>query len=478
MFNFLTIKIRILLTFALLSSIAIYYFSNWVSDSSRRHYLESAEELLVDHLIMVKKMILANTDSNADLPDISALAAVYSATDEKHPVANIYEVSKDSSDMYAYLTDREGKVIYHSKNPELTGQPYAKWRNVFFALSNSYGARSTRDDKDDPTTSHLHVSHPLFIDRRLIGTVTLVKPVKRISLFLELSRNRVTRIAAGTLVLILLSGFLLMRRIVNPIEDLTKYTEKISRGERPSLPKLPRGELTLLGKTIEETTRNLDGKDYIESYIQGLTHELKSPIAAIKGASELIEAGKLSEEELKLFNNINRESDRMAEMVQKLLLLSRIENQNFSENLEPVDLKKLIEELIDETRERYPERQFDFHAAESIKMTGDRLLLKTALNNLIANACDFSEKKIEVLLKKMPEIRIEVKDEGKGIPEYAQDQIFNKFYSLPRPDSGAKSSGLGLAIVQEIVQLHGGTVQILNRDDVQTGVVARIKFPH
>ena len=477
MFNFLTIKVRILLTFALLSSLAIYYFSNWVSDSSRRHYLESAEELLVDQLIMVKKMVLANTAEDADIPDTKALSDIYSQNGDKHPAAKIYEISKDSSDMYAYVTDKEGIIIYHSRNSELVGQPYVKWRNIFLALENKYGARSTRDNKDDPTTSHLHVSHPLHINDKLIGTLTLVKPVKRISLYLELSRNRVTRIAIGTLVLILLLGFLLMRRIVNPIEDLTKYTEKISQGERPSLPKLPKGELTLLGKTIEETTKNLDGKDYIEAYIQGLTHELKSPIAAIKGASELIETAKLSAEESKLFNNINRESDRMSEMVQKLLLLSRIENQNFTENLESVELNKLIEELIDETRERYPERELKFISQGTIKLTGDRLLLKTAINNLISNACDFSEEAIEVKLQQNSGIEISVEDSGSGIPDYAVEKVFEKFYSLPRPDSGAKSSGLGLAIVQEIIQLHGGLVSISNRANEEQGVVASIKFP-
>ena len=477
MFNFLTIKIRILLTFAILSSVAIYYFSNWVSDSSRRHYLESAEELLVDNLIMIKKLVLANTKANAEVPDSKTLRQIFSKGDIQNPAAKIYEISKSETDIYAYLTDKEGTVIYHSQNPAKVGESYLKWRNIFLALSNKYGARSTRDNKDDPTTSRMHVTHPLFLDSKLIGTITLVKPVKRISLYLELSRNRVTRIAIGTLALILLLGFLLMRRIVNPIEDLTKYTEKISSGERPSLPKLPKGELTLLGKTIEETTKNLDGKDYIEAYIQGLTHELKSPIAAIKGASELISTENLSEDELKLFNNINRESDRMSEMVQKLLLLSRIENQNFTENLESVDLNKLIEELIDETKERYPSREIQFNSNSSIKLTGDRLLLKTALNNLILNACDFSDGQIQVDLIDSPEIQVSITDSGAGIPDYAVDKIFEKFYSLPRPNSGAKSSGLGLAIVQEIVQLHNGTVSISNRGAGKTGVVSSIKFP-
>lgn len=477
MFNFLTIKTRIFLTFAILSSLAIYYFSNWVSESARRHYLESAEELLVDQLIMVKKFIIQNTPKGSSLPDIEFIKKVYSDHSNRHPKAVIYDVSKDSTDIECYVTDKEGTVLFHSQNDAYIGQSFLKWRNIFLALGNNYGARSTRDVKDDPTTSNLHVTHPLILEGELIGTLTLIKPVKRISFYLELSRNRVTRIAAFTLILILLLGFLLMRRIVKPIEDLTKYTEKISQGERPQLPNLPKGEMALLGKTIEVMTTSLDGKSYIESYIQGLTHELKSPIAAIKGAAELIEADKLSKDELKLLNNINLESDRMAEMVQKLLLLSRIENQSFSKNQEIIDLQKLLQEVLDEARERYPQREFNLNLESSGEVKGDSLLIKTAINNLLANACDFSNRAIEIDLKGAARLSILVKDQGVGIPNFAKEKIFERFYSLPRPGTGSKSSGLGLSIVQEIMNLHQGQVQVSEHSKGDSGTVVTLEFP-
>ncbi|MCM8527873.1 MAG: two-component system sensor histidine kinase CreC [Lentisphaeraceae bacterium] len=475
MFNFLTIKRRILLTFAILSSLAMYYFSNWVSDSTRRHYLEAAEEVMVDELYVLKQMIQLNTEKDADIPAIKRYKEIFHSLPNEQPKSQIYEVLKSSTDTYTYVTDSKGVVLYHSQNPEFEGASFLKWRNVFLALGGKYGARSTRGDKDDPTSSHMHVSLPLIVNDKLLGAVTLVKPVKSLSVYLDLSRKRVTKIAIFTLILILLLGFLLMRRIVNPIEDLTDYTSKISKGERPELPKLPKGEMDLLGKTIEKMMRTLDGKSYIESYIRGLTHELKSPIAAIKGASELIESEKLSDEEKKLLKNINIESDRMSEMVQKLLLLSRIENQSFSENLEIINLKTLIEEIVDEAQERYSDREFKFicHFPQSIK--GDRLLIKAALSNLLSNACDFSDKAIEVELKCNDKITVTVKDEGCGIPDYALDKVFQRFYSLPRPNSGSKSSGLGLSIVQEVVNLHGGQVRVQNR--AETGTIVTMDFP-
>ena len=474
--KFLTIKRRILLTFIFLSSLSIYYFYDWVQDSSRRHYLEAAEEVLVDQLIFLKSVVEKNTGPNAQEPDFQALKIYWESISEKYPEAKIYQITKKSSDQYIYVTDLAGKVIYHSQNDEFTGHDFSAWRNVKLAMKGNYGARSTREKEEDPTTSVMHVSYPVQTGEKIIGTVTLVKPVKRLSQYLDLSRKEVLKIAVITLILFLLSGFLLVRRIVRPIEELTDYTEKVGSGEKPSLPKLPEGELNMLGKTIDEMRRNLDGKSYIESYIQSLTHELKSPIAAIKGASELIEADAISDEDKKLLRNINRESERMSEMVQNLLLLSRLENFDFSSFKENLDLSEIAEEIVDEMKERYTNREFQLKTSGKPQLSGDRFLVKTALNNVISNAVDFSEGAIQIEVD--DNASVTVVDSGTGIPDYALKKVKEKFFSLPRPGSGAKSSGLGLSIVQEIMEIHGGDFAIENRPAKNSGVSVTLNFPH
>lgn len=117
-------------------------------------------------------------------------------------------------------------------------------------------------------------------------------------------------------------------------------------------------------------------------------------------------------------------------------------------------------------------------AATLPTVRGDAFLLRRLLANLLDNAVDFSpaDGVVELRLRREGgEVGIAVGDRGPGIPDYAQDRVFERFYSLPRPDGGARSSGLGLNFVAEIATLHGGRVQLGNR--AGGGAEARVFLP-
>ncbi|MCB1616403.1 MAG: two-component system sensor histidine kinase CreC, partial [Pseudomonadales bacterium] len=108
---------------------------------------------------------------------------------------------------------------------------------------------------------------------------------------------------------------------------------------------------------------------------------------------------------------------------------------------------------------------------------GDAFLVKQAIDNLLRNAIDFSPMGGEITLRIFSEnaaVVIEIIDQGPGIPEYAVDRIFERFYSLPRPNSGQKSSGLGLNFAREVAQLHKGTLELIN---LENGTCARLSLP-
>lgn len=116
--------------------------------------------------------------------------------------------------------------------------------------------------------------------------------------------------------------------------------------------------------------------------------------------------------------------------------------------------------------------------APNIYISGEPFLLKQAISNLIQNSIDFSPpgKTITVRLSDSDEnILFEVIDQGAGIPEYAKEKVFEKFFSLRRPESGKKSTGLGLNFVKEIVELHQGWITLENRE--QGSVTASVSFP-
>jgi two-component system sensor histidine kinase CreC len=116
-------------------------------------------------------------------------------------------------------------------------------------------------------------------------------------------------------------------------------------------------------------------------------------------------------------------------------------------------------------------------ADPSLQVNGDPFLLQRALSNLVLNAIDFAPPESAVTVDAQPvrgRIDITVRDHGRGIPDYAADRLFEKFYSTARP-GGRKGTGLGLAFVREVAQLHGGTARLANHPD--GGAVATLSIP-
>jgi two-component system sensor histidine kinase CreC len=115
---------------------------------------------------------------------------------------------------------------------------------------------------------------------------------------------------------------------------------------------------------------------------------------------------------------------------------------------------------------------------DDVLVRGDAFLLHLALSNLIENAIEFSPRDSAIQLhceRVQGEVRVSIEDGGPGIPDYAKARIFERFYSLERPDTGRKSTGLGLNFVQEIAALHHGSVQLENRSE--RGLRARFAIP-
>ncbi|WDE98660.1 two-component system sensor histidine kinase CreC [Lentisphaera profundi] len=478
----LTIKQRIILTFGIISALAIYLFTDSLNTNARRHYLEASEELMYDQVFTLRSLIYAlRSDS-----DPMALAPLKNTFDQHSqepkltPKAQIYALEKWGSDTELYLTDATGKIIFHSANNQEMGNDFSHWRNITLALAGDYGARATRADKDLPSSSVLHVSLPIYDhNKNISGTITYVKPVKRLSLYLDRAREKIIRTALLTLALLILLCFYFTRRIVRPIEALTDYAKSVGEGQRPQLPATPYGEIKILAHTMEEILKKLDGKAYVESYMQTLSHELKSPLAAMHGALELLDEASPEQAE-KLCSNLRKETTRMTQMVENILFLSRLENQAKPMEMQKLDLKKLCQKILDESRERFPHYQFSWQSeVDESPIVGNDFLLQLAINNLIKNAVEFSpeESTIEVKMERDDNCyHITINDQGSGIPDYALEKIFDRFYSLPRPNNGRKSSGLGLAIVREILTHHQSTIKFLSPTD-KKGTQVRVSFP-
>jgi len=134
---------------------------------------------------------------------------------------------------------------------------------------------------------------------------------------------------------------------------------------------------------------------------------------------------------------------------------------------EAIDLAELVESVVETTRPVAAQREarLELQAEGALKVRGHRFLLSQAVGNLLDNALDFSPQAGRILVAVHPledQTEIEIRDQGPGIPDYALERVFERFFSLPRPDGGRKGTGLGLSFVREVAHLHGGSVRLEN----------------
>ncbi|HZH43232.1 MAG TPA: ATP-binding protein, partial [Lysobacter sp.] len=172
------------------------------------------------------------------------------------------------------------------------------------------------------------------------------------------------------------------------------------------------------------------------------------------------------------------QSERMAQTIDKLLALANVEHRQRLERTEPVRLAEVAEEAARQAATRLEARGLTLRidaAVELPALSGDPVLLRQAIANLLDNAADFAPAGSTVELRVGADTGgqwVEVGDRGPGVPDYALPRVFERFYSLPRPDGGSRSSGLGLPFVAEVAALHGGRAELRNREG--GGALARL----
>lgn len=392
--------------------------------------------------------------------------------------AEIWQQRKRSVDYRVYITDAKGIVVFDSSGRAL-GQDYSQWNDVYLTLRGRYGARSSKSDPADEGSSVMHVAAPIKDGERIVGSLTVAKPNAAMQPFIERSQATVWRwglvLMGGAFVI----GLAMTGWLTRALGKLTAYARSAAAGERVAAPG-GAGEIGELSRALERMRAQLDGRDYAERYVHTLTHEMKSPLAAIRGAAELLDEDLPAEARARFTGNIREQSARLTALIDKLLALAELEQRPALAQTEAVDAAALVRELAAQFEPRLAVAGQTLHldlTAVPI-LRGDPFLLRQAVANLLDNALEFAPAGSTIVLAlrrdgDMVEFRIE--DAGPGIPAFATDRVFERFYSLPRHEGGARSSGLGLCFVREIAQLHRGEATLANRDE--GGACARLRIP-
>lgn len=406
-------------------------------------------------------------------------AAAVDALHRQSLNANISGVRKKTFDYRIYVTDARGIVVYDSLHRDV-GKDFSRWNDVMRTLQGKYGARSTREDPADDSSSVMHVAAPVRDGQTLIGVLTVAKANQRMEPFIAASQASILRQGWLLLGLSFLIGLGVTWWLSRSIERLNRYATAVAAGERAALPEVGGGELGELGQSLETMREKLDGKQYVESYVHTLAHEMKSPLAAIRGAAEILESDPPEADRRRFVANIDTQSARLAQMIDKMLALASVEYRQVLETTELLALRELLTDAVDTIAPRMAKKQVEFQvdAEPTLPMLrGDRFLLRQAIANLLDNALDFAPAGSIVRIvieREQAQLVLRVSDQGPGVPDYARERVFERFYSLPRPD-GARSSGLGLSFVREVANLHGGSIALVNREG--GGAIAELRLP-
>ena len=441
-------------------------------------YRESAEESLVETSQVLASLV--EQDVRAGAIDTTRLAPLFENVYARRFDARIFSLRKEKVELRMVVTDGTGRVVFDSLGREL-GADWSRWNEILLALRGQYGARTTADAPDQPHTSVMYVAAPVRSNGSVVGVVSVGKPVQSFGRFVEEARRKTLYVGVLSAVGVALLAIMMSIWVVRPFGFLTDFARYVRSQRRLHPPSLARMAVGIVREGFDEMRDALAGRNYVADYVQTLTHELKSPLSAIRGASELLQDPAMPPGQRQRFlDNIARETGRIQEVVDRMMELTLLETRRSLAHVQPVALGPLLDEVLAAARDAAAPRKVQVlrEGDTDVMVEGDRFLLRRALSNLVDNAIDFSPEggTVHVRLGTQGERAVlAVRDGGPGVPSYAREKVFEKFYSLARPGTGKKSTGLGLTFVRQIATLHHGRIELENARE--GGALATFSLP-
>ena len=337
----------------------------------------------------------------------------------------------------------------------------------------------------DPSTGEhiMAASSPLMIDGEVVGVMRYVTSLNKVDKQIIIIVAIALGIGLGILGMVYFSNLYFIRSIVDPVAGITETAKRIAAGSYGvQIEKRYDDEIGALTDTINDMSLKINQSEKMKNeFISSVSHELRTPLTAINGWAETIMNGEVRDagDVKKGMGIIVSEARRLTNMVEELLEFSRIQDGRFTLSVEPMDIKAELEDAVYTYREFFRREGIELNHfdcdEEFPPIAGDPERLRQAFCNLLDNAAKHggSGKRIDTAIARdEDQVVITIRDYGPGIPAEELPHVKYKFY---KGSSKARGSGIGLAVCDEIITRHEGTLDIDNAEG--GGCIVTIHLP-
>lgn len=457
-----SIKKRLVGNFMLVIIITVLILEVFLINAVKKYYYKSMEEILSNQIILSTDFYSRYFSSNR-LEDI---------------IIDDIDVFWRQTKAQVQILDLDGKVLMDSIGASHSLDTI-NTNDVMKALEGEKGIWIGNVEYD--TSTVMAISYPLLVEGKPVGVLRFVSSLRNTN---RMIKNIAKVLLIVGLMVILISGILsifLANTIIQPLQEVTTVAEKMAGGQlKIRSRKRFDDELGKLSDTLNYMAEELIRKEQLKTdFISSISHELRTPLTSIKGWAITLKSDKFKDDQLLIdgLDIIEKESDRLTNMVEELLDFSRFVSGRITLDKDEIDIVDSIEHIGKQFQFRAEEKNIQYNVYYDSylpKIIGDENRLKQVLINLLDNAFKFTLEggKVALLAKKSEEnILIEIEDNGYGIYEEDLPYIKEKFY---KGKNSKSNSGLGLSICDEIIKLHGGSMKIESKLNQGTKVIVSI----
>lgn len=467
---------RIWLAFAvvvtLASGLAIYQLQKSIRPSAQR----VVEDTLVDTSRLLAVLVanqygeqIQNDTLDGQAVDKQLNSAFFDDTAWLTPT---WFHQKSKSQFRVYVTDRYGKVIYDNRHQDV-GKDFSRWNDVYLTLRGKYGARSTRTDRDNEASSIMYVASPIVNPQgQLIGVVSVGKPVATLMPYIDASRAEVLK----TMLMIAGFGVLFSAFMAwwlrHSIQAVNVYTQRLGNTTPPHF--YLAKELNELIDTIDTMKNTIENKAYVTEYVHTLTHELKSPLTAIRASGELLGEALPTTDRERFSQTILEQSDKLQKLVEQLLVIAKLEQPNFKLKLTDENLFDMVENTLNNQSAWILQRNLTVKILldKNLTLKVDKFWLQQTLQNVVDNAIKFAKSFVLVTaFLDDKNLKLLVINDSEKVADFVLERAFERYFSVEnhlaenaKMGKNSKGTGLGLTLVKTVVELHGGRVEIVQKN--------------